>query len=855
VRKVHEAPLARAFLIQKSLHPGYGSPAVLKGVMTVAGEPVAELVRARLAASGLSDRAQRLALAAVAGEAALKQALESGADPESDAGPVQAAPGNVWVRSITVRGFRGVGPATRLEIDPGPGLTLLVGRNGSGKSSFAEAIEVALTGKNERLQGKTADWHKQWRNIHDGISAFVEAEFQVDGDPRTLAVQRSWAGKNIADASSQASWSDGRQCDLPELGWSGALEQYRPFLSYDDLGKVSDRPSVVFDLIAGVLGLESVATAQDLLTSACSELGKILSRPRDALPALLVALRGIDDERARRVTEALGSDPPNADEAAKVLGEAPEAGGSDPRLAALTTLASLPAPDLEVAAAASQALRSAAASVEAFKGTDTEEAGRLADLLDAALSHHASHGDGLCPVCGRGALDSQWQQRTSQEVRRLRTRSTAASAARKQLRHAVATARNLLQPVPAPLSGTGPDGVDRSRAASAWNSWAQLAEEEDPLALSERIAHLAPVLVESVSAVRAAATGLVQQIENTWRPAAVKVQAWLDLWEQADGARAGHADLTVALSWIKSQAEELRRERLAPFSEQSAKIWADLRQDSNVDLGPIAFTGGGRTRRRLDVSVRIDGADGGVPMLSNGELHALGLSLFLPRSTAPDSPFRFVIIDDPVQAMDPSKVEGLARVLHQTAAARQVVVLTHDDRLPDALRRLMLPVTILEVTRREGSLVEIVPSQDPVRRYLDDARQLALTAALPEDLAAVAATGSCRDAVEAACQLAARRRLHTQGVPLAEIDQRLVNARTTMHKAGVALFGDSRQSAQVLPSLNQLAGAAWAADVLRAVREGAHHPRSDLDRIIRDSGRLCDLIINNAQRTIPRAGR
>ena len=37
------------------------------------------------------------------------------------------------------------------EVEPGPGLTLVVGRNGSGKSSFAEGIEVALTGHNERL--------------------------------------------------------------------------------------------------------------------------------------------------------------------------------------------------------------------------------------------------------------------------------------------------------------------------------------------------------------------------------------------------------------------------------------------------------------------------------------------------------------------------------------------------------------------------------------------------------------------------------------------------------------------------------------------------------------------------------
>jgi DNA repair exonuclease SbcCD ATPase subunit len=37
-------------------------------------------------------------------------------------------------------------PATTLEVERGPGLTLVVGRNGSGKSSFAEALELLLTG-------------------------------------------------------------------------------------------------------------------------------------------------------------------------------------------------------------------------------------------------------------------------------------------------------------------------------------------------------------------------------------------------------------------------------------------------------------------------------------------------------------------------------------------------------------------------------------------------------------------------------------------------------------------------------------------------------------------------------------
>ena len=809
----------------------------------MSGESVTQLVRTRLAASDLTEGAQRLVLAAVTGEPALKQALTSPGEPvTTTVADKSAVLRNVWLRSITVRGFRGIGRASTLEVEPGPGLTLVVGRNGSGKSSFAEGIEVALTGHNERLQGKTADWQKQWRNIHDGASAEITVEFQVDGESRGLAVRRSWTGKNLDDAVSAASWDDGEQCDLPELGWSTALEQYRPFLSYDDLGKVSDKPSVGFDLLAGVLGLEAITGAQDLLTAARTDLSKTLSEPCNALPALLKILSTIDDERARRATQALTSDPADIAEVRNVLTGAPET-GRDSRLTVLTGLASLPVPDAEMAATSSAELQAAAAAVEAFKGTDTEEAHRLADLLDVALAHHASHGDGPCPVCGQGTLDTNWKQHTTDEIGRLRQRATGAINARDGLRAAVTRARELIHPVPAALSGPGPAAIDTSLATSTWRDWAALAHESDALALAAGLERLAPVLGEAVRAIRDEAAGLLRSIEDVWRPAAAQVQLWLDLWGRAETARASHLDVSAALTWIKDQAEQLRQERLAPFSAHSSRIWADLRQESNVDLGPITFTGSGRTRRKLAVPVRIDGTDGGVPMLSNGELHALGLALFLPRSTAPDSPFRFVLIDDPVQAMDPSKVEGLTQVLHETAASRQVIVLTHDDRLADALRRLMLPTTILEVTRREGSLVEIVPNQDPVHRYLRDARQLARTASLPDDLAAISAIGCCRDAVEIACQRSARRKLRTAGRSIAEVDERLMNARTTMHRVALALMGDEHRSAQVMPTLNRLTGARWAADVLRAVREGTHQPRSDLERIIQDSERLCELIL------------
>lgn len=55
----------------------------------------------------------------------------------------KAAPA-AYLHSITVEGFRGIGRPATLDLVPGRGLTLVIGRNGSGKSSFADALEAAL---------------------------------------------------------------------------------------------------------------------------------------------------------------------------------------------------------------------------------------------------------------------------------------------------------------------------------------------------------------------------------------------------------------------------------------------------------------------------------------------------------------------------------------------------------------------------------------------------------------------------------------------------------------------------------------------------------------------------------------
>ena len=136
------------------------------------------------------------------------------------------------------------------------------------------------------------------------------------------------------------------------------------------------------------------------------------------------------------------------------------------------------------------------------------------------------------------------------------------------------------------------------------------------------------------------------------------------------------------MKWLQKNAGVLRNERIAPLADQAKRIWAALRQESNVDLGEIRLEGQ-KTTRRVVLKADVDGSDtDAFGVMSQGELQALSLAIFIPRATSPASPFRFLVLDDPIQAMDPSKIDGFLEVLVDLAETRQVIVFTHDDRLP-----------------------------------------------------------------------------------------------------------------------------------------------------------------------------
>lgn len=199
-----------------------------------------------------------------------------------------------------------------MSLVPGPGLTLVVGRNGSGKSSFAEALEVLevlLTGDLRRWEKLSAVWHQGWRSMHQSDKAEITAEFLVEGAGPAV-VQRTWpAGAAFAQSSESVQYKGEKRAGLERLEWSQALADYRPFLSHSELEAFFGSPSGLYELLASVLGLEDLTLAAARLAAARKARESALNEVGKQLPALLDRLESADDERAAACRKALAGKP------------------------------------------------------------------------------------------------------------------------------------------------------------------------------------------------------------------------------------------------------------------------------------------------------------------------------------------------------------------------------------------------------------------------------------------------------------------------------------------------------------------------------------------------------------------
>lgn len=813
---------------------------------TSASRSVRAIVEDLLAESDtLLPEAARLVRAAFAGQLDVALADEA-VGASFDAPPLaDANPAGAWLTGIAVQGFRGVGPRAELELLPGPGLTLVVGRNGTGKSSFAEGLEMALTRKNSRWEDKPSSvWKEGWRNLHHEGPSSVEARFAIDGLAGEALVSLRWPNAN-ADLSNgvlETEMAGQRGGGLGTLGWEDALKDHRPLLAHSHLSRLLERrPLDLYNSMAVGLGLEDIDEASAQLHDQFLADNKVYKEARDALGKLLPDLKALDDERANISASALAQEPWDLDVIEHVLSGSSDGEGDQP-LDILRRLVTLDAPEEEAVDSVRTQLADAYTQLTAIAGSDAARSERLLKALMDVLAIHEHDGDQLCPVCGAGTIDTAWAEGARERQARLRQEAREAQAAHKARTDALDAVQQLCTSVPNVLDQAESVGIDASAVIVAWQNWASAPEGEPSLPdLAERLENRSEALRAAVEALSERARTELERRHDLWRPLGDRLEEWLPLAHAAHKAEARRPIVKAADDWVKNVADEMLASRFRPVAEQAQRYWEMMRQHSSVSLREIALRGKGN-RRNLGLAVTVDGEQGAaLSVMSQGELNAFSLSLFLARATLPESPFRFLVIDDPVQAMDPAKVDGLARVLEEVALKRQVVVFTHDTRLPDAIRYLgTADLREIRVRRDEKSLVTCKRSGGPVWQHRREAHAILKTPDLAEDTRHRMVPGFCRLALEAACVEGIRRKQAAAAVSYEQTEADILQASMLNDKIGLILFGETGHGSDALDAVNDQFGGK-ARDVVTICNRGSHAPSPSADPLFHEGSEVRDL--------------
>ncbi|MFV8242622.1 AAA family ATPase [Mycolicibacterium peregrinum] len=772
----------------------------------------------------LSEPAKLVVLAAMEGGDDLAEVLSDNATPaelvqaltaeaKGDTKPVGA-----YLYSITVRGFRGIGPAVTLPFQPGPGLIVVAGRNGSGKSTLAEGLELALTGTNSRWKNKAAVWSQNWRNLHAGEPAQIRVKLAEEGLGATV-IGVDWPAGDV-DVDELKTWvqRDGKKReDAAVLGWAGALEMYRPLLSYDELGGILEgRPSDFYDQLHKLLGLEQLTTAMARLEDEVKQLKQPSAAQKTVRDGLRPKLESHDDPRALKALVELKKRRPDLNAVRPLITE-----GAAPTMPSAWSCAqNLATPDEHEVAQACQNLRLAADAEKAEVGrADVLNADRV-QLLELSLEFHASHGDQKCPVCGSGDLTAQWVAAARAALEESQQSAQSLSSARAATKQARAVLASVVHAVDAPPE-SDPSLSHLPTAQAAYEAFASLPADGEH-ALADHVQQKLPALRDAYTALQQQAAALVREREDAWSPVAVELAEWLGKAERAEAVANTLAVASEALKWLQDNATKLRSQRIRPLAEQARQIWATLRQESNVELGAIELAGQ-KTTRRVVLKADVDGSDTeAFGVMSQGELQALALAVFIPRATSAASPFRFMVLDDPIQAMDPSKIDGFLQVLTKLAVTRQVIVFTHDDRLPAAIRRSRVQAHIVEIARGTNSVVEPSTANRPATRMLKDAYAIAADDAVPDAIKKAAVPVLCRDALESAAWDVFCTRQLARGVPHAEVEQAWELAPLTRARLGLAVNPEDKAAVD-----KWLSGGSARRAALWVAASGAHKGVTD----------------------------
>jgi energy-coupling factor transporter ATP-binding protein EcfA2 len=583
------------------------------------------------------------------------------------------------IKAIGLAWFRGA--ADLVSMEPECRSMVIYGANGSGKSSFVDAIEYVLNdGKIGHLAHEYSGKHLKnaLPNTHKPQGAKTKLSIKFDGDMEVRVGIKD-------DGSTNTS------------GSIGAWDYRRTVLRQGEVVEfIQDTKGGKYSALLPLFGLHQMEVAAENLRQLAKNVESLSQFERRK--AALVQAKGkriitfgsdTDDQISKKIQVLHGKYCAKSVAKTDVASRCTElAAAIDTRITQLSAdqrrqFALRGAAEIELKTHV-DAVR--AASVTLAGAVDPLISQKLAVLQPTEALTNKLIGDGEveCPACGQFIQVTEFREHVRAELERLRGIIETFNARNEAM-------------------GGLSDGVKSLKVnlgKADLNTW------RDELArgtLAECFAHMDSINAEALRTA-CGATDL-EQIENKLLPlvaaaASASVDAPPDAQELlndkrlVEGAKAAiqineeaadvaRAETLITLIRVLEQTtrEEIRLRSnavIAEISEDIKEMWSILHPGEAIENVHLYLPKD--TDKAIDIGLKFHGKDLESPRLtlSEGYRNSLGLCIFLAMAKREAIDDRPVVLDDVVISLDRNHRGMIVELLAKKFGARQVVILTHD---------------------------------------------------------------------------------------------------------------------------------------------------------------------------------
>ncbi|PPG40007.1 AAA family ATPase [Pseudoclavibacter sp. RFBA6] len=708
--------------------------------------------------------------------------------------------GEGWISSdsawslvgVSVLGFRGIQNSKPLDVQfsQEPGVTVLHGLNGAGKSSFSDAVMLALAGEGLLEKPKGGGAAPLWSPVRlaKGVQRAALALTLVDaGTGNRLAISCTLGAHGTIERRVgilTESGGSAREVDL-DGAWREYVLGHSPVFAYAELERRVQTSKDLANYFETLLALGPSFAALDaeiVKARAGAELAK--QAWTEARDQALAAIERVDQARQR-------ANPGLTVHAVLVpdLVAEPDSWLSASGLNQIGTVFDRSIPESILSDIRGIADKAENSIVRARDSGDI--ASQQMNQALAELLVQAGELEEISPQCPACSSNADWFHQLAQNVQLnealasvARERQTCVealvSAVRDELAPALLAARAIQ------LSFEQKEYLRRlTKSADVFQSWSHSAEPGARLRAFEAAEELCQRLRETES--ESFFTAVIVQTEAAlqWKiERALAAADFEKLW-RLQGAEACEVGTWKVVAGRLSDLRDVLRARRSDALRESTD------QRVNQMLGDSHFSVDSLTVKTTKATLVLRDASGEsveLGMLSAGQRNAVLLAPMLASMNS--GPFGFLILDDPVHAFDDLRIDRLSHAVASLASERRVVVLTHDARLREhlAARSANYESRLVERNPVNGH-VRVASSQSSWNQLLDDAHHALVLGLEEADLLGGVTNlvrASCRMSLDAALREFVVRNSLVTGQDYRTEQIRLDKAPTTAARLAVA---------------------------------------------------------------------